>query len=52
MSDHDHAVVDPDDAEDTYAGTDVPGECRRLTGALGCEQLAGDATKIDDFWTE
>ena len=40
MSDHDYAVVDPDDAEDTYAGTDVPGEFRRLTGALGCEQLA------------
>jgi mannose-6-phosphate isomerase-like protein (cupin superfamily) len=36
----DYAVVNPDDAEDAYAGTDVPGEFRRLTEALGCEQLA------------
>jgi len=35
-----YAVVDPDDATDHYAGTDVPGEFRRLTAALGCEQLA------------
>src|SRR5581483_4459845 len=36
----DHAVVDPDTIEDPYQGTDVPGEFRRLTEALGCEQLA------------
>ena len=36
----DYAIVNPDDAEDAYAGTDVPGEFRRLTEALGCEQLA------------
>ena len=36
----DYAIVDPDDAQDAYAGSDVPGEFRRLTGALGCEQLA------------
>src|ERR1700754_2650976 len=36
----DYAIVDPDDAKDAYAGTDVPGEFRRLTGALGSEQLA------------
>jgi mannose-6-phosphate isomerase-like protein (cupin superfamily) len=36
----DYAIVDPDDAEDAYAGTDVPGEFRRLTEALGAEQLA------------
>jgi mannose-6-phosphate isomerase-like protein (cupin superfamily) len=35
-----YAVVDPDDAKDAYAGTDVPGEFRSLTDALGCEQLA------------
>jgi mannose-6-phosphate isomerase-like protein (cupin superfamily) len=29
-----------DDADDAYAGTSVPGEFRRLTDALGCEQLA------------
>jgi mannose-6-phosphate isomerase-like protein (cupin superfamily) len=36
----DYAIVAGDDADDTYDGTDVPGEFRRLTGALGCEQLA------------
>ena len=35
-----YSIVDPDEAEDHYAGTDVPGEFRRLTEALGCEQLA------------
>ena len=33
-------ILDPDDAEDEYAGTDVPGEFRSLTDALGCGQLA------------
>jgi mannose-6-phosphate isomerase-like protein (cupin superfamily) len=33
-------VVDPDDANDHYAGKDVPGEFRSLTGALGCTELA------------
>ena len=33
-------VVSADDVDDAYAGTSVPGEFRRLTGALGCEQLA------------
>jgi mannose-6-phosphate isomerase-like protein (cupin superfamily) len=36
----DYAVVDPDDVRDFYAGTDVPGEFRPLTRALGGEQLA------------
>jgi mannose-6-phosphate isomerase-like protein (cupin superfamily) len=36
----DYAIVRPDDVDDTYAGSDVPGEFRRLTRALGCEQLA------------
>jgi mannose-6-phosphate isomerase-like protein (cupin superfamily) len=36
----DYAIVAADDVEDFYAGTDVPGEFRRLTGALGSEQLA------------
>jgi mannose-6-phosphate isomerase-like protein (cupin superfamily) len=36
----DYAIVNPDDADDAYAGTDVPGEFRRLTDALDCEQLA------------
>jgi uncharacterized cupin superfamily protein len=35
-----YAIVTPDETLDAYAGTDVPGEFRRLTDALGCEQLA------------
>ena len=35
-----YAIVHGDDAEDHYAGTDVPGEFRRLTPGLGSEQLA------------
>jgi mannose-6-phosphate isomerase-like protein (cupin superfamily) len=35
-----YAVVDADDVRDFYAGTDVPGEFRSLTKALGSEQLA------------
>ena len=37
---HEYAIVDADAVEDHYAGTSVPGEFRRLTGALGSEQLA------------
>jgi quercetin dioxygenase-like cupin family protein len=33
-------VVHADDVKDFYAGTSVPGEFRRLTDALGCEQLS------------
>jgi mannose-6-phosphate isomerase-like protein (cupin superfamily) len=36
----DYAIVDPDQVKDQYAGSDVPGEFRSLTRALGCEQLA------------
>ncbi|HEY0516776.1 MAG TPA: cupin domain-containing protein [Solirubrobacteraceae bacterium] len=35
-----YAIVAPDEVEDAYAGTDVPGEFRRLSGALGAGQLA------------
>lgn len=35
-----YAVVSADRVADAYAGTDVPGEFRRLTEALGAEQLA------------
>jgi mannose-6-phosphate isomerase-like protein (cupin superfamily) len=35
-----YAIVDPDDVEDFYAGTDVPGEFRSLGEALGAEQLS------------
>jgi mannose-6-phosphate isomerase-like protein (cupin superfamily) len=35
-----YTIVDPDEADDAYAGTDVPGEFRSLTHALGAQQLA------------
>jgi mannose-6-phosphate isomerase-like protein (cupin superfamily) len=35
-----YAIVAADEVEDPYAGTDVPGEFRRLTEALGCSQIA------------
>jgi len=41
-----YAIVDPDDAKDHYAGTDVPGELRRLTTALGAEQLAATLIRV------
>jgi mannose-6-phosphate isomerase-like protein (cupin superfamily) len=34
------SILAADGAEDAYAGTDVPGEFRAMTQALGCEQLA------------
>src|SRR5918994_7112244 len=40
MSRSGHAIVRADDVADVYAGTDVPGEFRRLTDALGAEQLS------------
>jgi mannose-6-phosphate isomerase-like protein (cupin superfamily) len=36
----DYAIVNPNEVRNFYAGTDVPGEFRRLTEALDCEQLA------------
>ena len=36
----DFGIVDADDVDDVYAATDVPGEFRSLTRALGAEQLA------------
>jgi quercetin dioxygenase-like cupin family protein len=36
----DYKIVSADDVEDSYAGTDVPGEFRRLTKALEAEQLS------------
>jgi mannose-6-phosphate isomerase-like protein (cupin superfamily) len=42
----DYAIVDPDDVKDPYAGSDVPGEFRRLTDALGTEQLSATLIRI------
>jgi mannose-6-phosphate isomerase-like protein (cupin superfamily) len=36
----DYAIVAAEEVQDVYEGTDVPGEFRRLTDALGCEQVA------------
>jgi mannose-6-phosphate isomerase-like protein (cupin superfamily) len=36
----DYTIVDPDDCDDVYAGSDVPGEFRPLTEALDADQLA------------
>jgi mannose-6-phosphate isomerase-like protein (cupin superfamily) len=41
-----YAIVDPDDVDDPYEGSDVPGEFRRLTRALGCEQLAATLIRV------
>jgi mannose-6-phosphate isomerase-like protein (cupin superfamily) len=42
----DYAIVDPDDVDDVYAGSDVPGEFRPLTDALACEQLAATLIRV------
>ena len=36
----DYKIVNADDVKDHYAGSDVPGEFRRLTPALDAEQVA------------
>jgi mannose-6-phosphate isomerase-like protein (cupin superfamily) len=36
----DYAIVAADEVQDAYEGSDVPGEFRRLTDALRCEQLS------------
>lgn len=41
-----YGVVGPDDVRDAYAGSDVPGEFRRLTDALGASQLAATLIRI------
>jgi mannose-6-phosphate isomerase-like protein (cupin superfamily) len=42
----DYAIVDPDDAKDSYEDSDVPGEFRRLTDALACEQLSATLIRV------
>jgi mannose-6-phosphate isomerase-like protein (cupin superfamily) len=41
-----YSIVHPDDVDDHYEGSDVPGEFRRLTDALGCEQLAATLIRV------
>lgn len=42
----DYAIVRADEAEDAYADSDVPGEFRSLTDALGAEQVAVTLIRI------
>jgi len=41
-----YEIVRADEVDDPYAGTDVPGEFRRLTRALGAHQLAVTLIRI------
>ena len=41
-----YAVVKADEVKDYYEGTDVPGEFRRLTDALGAQQLGVTLIRI------
>jgi mannose-6-phosphate isomerase-like protein (cupin superfamily) len=41
-----YGIVDPDEVEDHYQGSDVPGEFRRLTDQLGCTQLAATLIRV------
>jgi mannose-6-phosphate isomerase-like protein (cupin superfamily) len=41
-----YSIVRPDDVEDPYAGSDVPGEFRRLTDALGGDQIAVTVIRV------
>jgi mannose-6-phosphate isomerase-like protein (cupin superfamily) len=42
----DYAIANPDEADDAYAGSDVPGEFRSLTDALQANQLAATLIRI------
>ena len=41
-----YRIVNADEARDAYAGSDVPGEFRRLTDALESEQLAATLIRV------
>jgi mannose-6-phosphate isomerase-like protein (cupin superfamily) len=41
-----YTIVAADDVRDSYAGSDVPGEFRSLTEALGCSQVAATLIRI------
>jgi mannose-6-phosphate isomerase-like protein (cupin superfamily) len=46
MADEGFAIVDPDEVENPYADSEVPGEFRRLTERLGCQQLAASLIRV------
>jgi mannose-6-phosphate isomerase-like protein (cupin superfamily) len=41
-----YAIVDPDEVSDSYEGSDVTGEFRQLTDALGAQQLAATLIRV------
>jgi mannose-6-phosphate isomerase-like protein (cupin superfamily) len=41
-----YGIVDPDEVENPYEGSDVPGEFRRVTDELGCAQLAATLIRV------
>jgi mannose-6-phosphate isomerase-like protein (cupin superfamily) len=41
-----YSIVDPEQVHDAYEGTDVPGEFRRLTNSLACEQLSATLIRV------
>jgi mannose-6-phosphate isomerase-like protein (cupin superfamily) len=41
-----YGIVDPDEVENPYEGSDVPGEFRRVTDELGCTQLAATLIRV------
>lgn len=41
-----YAIVHPDDVENPYAGSEVPGEFLSLTETLGCSQLAVTVIRV------
>ncbi len=45
-TDRGYAITHPDDVADSYADSDVPGEFRRLTDSLDCDQLAVTLIRI------
>jgi mannose-6-phosphate isomerase-like protein (cupin superfamily) len=45
-TDRGYVIVDPDNLADSYAGSSVPGEFRRLTEALDGDQLAVTLIRI------
>jgi len=45
----DYIIIKADDVKDFYEDTDVPGEFRSLTKALGAEQLAISLIRIPPF---
>ena len=41
--------MNPDEVADHYEGSDVPGEFRRLTAGLGCEQLSVTLIRVPPY---